>query len=70
VAGADVAGGDLPVALGARDPRYLILMMSATRALEIVGGNWVRVGQVGDHLRDDLAAVILLPSGRMRAWRG
>ncbi|HYE26641.1 MAG TPA: XrtA/PEP-CTERM system histidine kinase PrsK [Allosphingosinicella sp.] len=47
---------------------YLILMMTASRALEVVGGNWVRIGQVGLVFAITLAAVILLPSGRMRAW--
>jgi putative PEP-CTERM system histidine kinase len=47
---------------------YLILMMTASRALEVVGGNWVRIGQVGFVFAITVAAVILLPSGRMRAW--
>jgi putative PEP-CTERM system histidine kinase len=47
---------------------YLILMMTASRALEVLGGNWVRTGQVGLVFAITLAAVILLPSGRMRAW--
>ncbi|HEX2763878.1 MAG TPA: XrtA/PEP-CTERM system histidine kinase PrsK [Allosphingosinicella sp.] len=47
---------------------YLILMMTASRALEIVGGEWVRIGQIGLVFAVTLAAVILLPSGRMRAW--
>jgi putative PEP-CTERM system histidine kinase len=47
---------------------YLVLMMSATRVLEIVGGEWVRIGQVAIIFMMTLAAVILLPSGRMRAW--
>jgi putative PEP-CTERM system histidine kinase len=47
---------------------YLILMMTASRALEVVGGNWVRIGQVGLVFAVTVAAVILLPSGRMRAW--
>ena len=47
---------------------YLILMMTASRALEVVGGNWVRIGQIGLVFAITLAAVILLPSGRMRAW--
>ncbi len=46
---------------------YLILMMSATRLLEFVGGHWVRVGQVGLIFAMTLAALVLLPSGRMRA---
>lgn len=47
---------------------YLILMMTASRTLEVVGGNWVRIGQVGLVFAITVAAVILLPSGRMRAW--
>jgi putative PEP-CTERM system histidine kinase len=47
---------------------YLILMMSATRALEIIGGDWVRIGQIGLVFGMTVAAVILLPSGRLRAW--
>ena len=47
---------------------YLIVMMTATRALETVGGEWVRVGQVAIIFTMTLAAVVLLPSGRMRAW--
>jgi putative PEP-CTERM system histidine kinase len=47
---------------------YLILMMSATRALEIVGGDWVRVGQVGLVFAMTLLALVLLPSNKMRAW--
>jgi putative PEP-CTERM system histidine kinase len=49
---------------------YLILMMSATRAIEIVGGEWVRVAQIGLVSAMTLAAAILLPSGRARAWAG
>ena len=47
---------------------YLIVMMSATRAMEIVGGDWVRVGQIGLIFTMTLAALVLLPSGRARAW--
>ncbi|HEU0134328.1 MAG TPA: XrtA/PEP-CTERM system histidine kinase PrsK [Allosphingosinicella sp.] len=47
---------------------YLILMMTASRALEVAGGDWVRIGQVGLVFAITVAAVILLPSGRMRAW--
>ena len=47
---------------------YLIVMMSATRAIEIVGGEWTRVGQIGLIFAMTLAALILLPSGRARAW--
>jgi len=41
--------------------------MSATRLLEFVGGHWVRVGQIGLIFAMTLAALVLLPSGRMRA---
>jgi putative PEP-CTERM system histidine kinase len=47
---------------------YLILMMSATRAMELAGGDWVRVGQIALIFAMTVAAVILLPSGRARAW--
>jgi putative PEP-CTERM system histidine kinase len=47
---------------------YLVLMMSATRVLEIVGGEWVRIGQVAIIFAMTVAALVLLPSGRMRAW--
>jgi putative PEP-CTERM system histidine kinase len=47
---------------------YLILMMSAARVIEIVGGNWGRVGQIGLVFAMTVLALTLLPSGRMRAW--
>ena len=47
---------------------YLIVMMSATRAMEIVGGDWVRVGQVALIFVMTLVAAVLLPSGKARAW--
>jgi len=47
---------------------YLILMMSATQALALIGGNWVRTGQVGLIFAMTIAATILLPSGKARAW--
>jgi putative PEP-CTERM system histidine kinase len=46
---------------------YLIVMMSATRALEIVGGEWVRGGQIALIFAMTVAALVLLPSGRLRA---
>jgi putative PEP-CTERM system histidine kinase len=49
---------------------YLILMMSATRAMEIAGGEWVRIGQIGFVFAITLAASVLLPSGKARAWLG
>jgi len=47
---------------------YLIAMMLAARAMEIVGGDWARVGQVGIVFVTTLAALVLLPSAKMRAW--
>jgi putative PEP-CTERM system histidine kinase len=49
---------------------YLILMMSATRAMEIAGGEWVRIGQIGLVFAITLGAAVLLPSGKARAWIG
>ena len=47
---------------------YLIVMMSATRAMEFVGGEWVRVAQIALIFAMTIVASILLPSGRARAW--
>jgi putative PEP-CTERM system histidine kinase len=47
---------------------YLIAMMVAARAMEIVGGDWARVGQVGIVFVMTLAALVLLPSAKLRAW--
>lgn len=47
---------------------YLIVMMSAARALEIVGGDWARAAQLGLVAAMTLAALILLPSARARGW--
>jgi putative PEP-CTERM system histidine kinase len=47
---------------------YLILMMSATQALELIGGEWVRIGQIALVFVMTLAALIFLPSGKARAW--
>ena len=47
---------------------YFILMMSATRAMELAGGDWVRIGQIVLIFAMTVAALVLLPSGRARAW--
>jgi putative PEP-CTERM system histidine kinase len=47
---------------------YLIVMMLAARAMEIVGGDWARIGQVGIIFVMTLAALVLLPSAKLRAW--
>jgi len=47
---------------------YLVAMMLAARAMEIVGGDWARIGQVGVIFVMTLAALVLLPSAKLRAW--
>jgi putative PEP-CTERM system histidine kinase len=47
---------------------YLIAMMVAARAMEIVGGDWARIGQVGIVFVMTLGALVLLPSAKLRAW--
>jgi putative PEP-CTERM system histidine kinase len=47
---------------------YIITMMLAARAIEIVGGDWARIGQVAVVLGMTLTALILLPSAKLRAW--
>src|SRR4030095_15312370 len=47
---------------------YLIAMMSASRAMEMVGGNWGRAAQLGLVALMTFAALVLLPSARARAW--
>lgn len=47
---------------------YLIVMMSGSRALEMVGGHWGLVAQFGLIFAMTLGALVLLPSGRARAW--
>jgi hypothetical protein len=48
---AALARRHLPVALVLAILAYLIVMMSATRALEMAGGDWVRIGQIGSWSR-------------------
>ena len=47
---------------------YLLVMMSASRAMEIVGGQWGPTAQLGILLAMSAAALVLLPSARARAW--
>ncbi len=47
---------------------YIIVMMLAARAIEIVGGDWARIGQVAVVLGMTLTALLLLPSAKLRAW--
>lgn len=47
---------------------YIVTMMLAARAIEIVGGDWARIGQVVVVLGMTLAALLILPSAKLRAW--
>ena len=47
---------------------YLIVMMSASRALEIAGGDWSQVALLGLIVVMTVATVVVLPSSRARAW--
>ena len=47
---------------------YLIVMMSASRLMEIVGGEWGRVAQLGIVVVMTGAALVVLPSARARGW--
>jgi hypothetical protein len=47
---------------------YLLLMMSATRIFEMIGGEWTRIGQLGLVFATSIVALILLPSSKARAW--
>ncbi len=47
---------------------YLIVMMAGAQALEAIGGNWGRAAEFGILAVMTLAALLLLPSPRARAW--
>lgn len=47
---------------------YLIVMMSASRAMEIAGGDWGRIAQLGLLAAMTGAALAVLPSPKARAW--
>lgn len=47
---------------------YLVVMLSATRALEMAGGDWTALAQLGLILAMTLAALVFVPSPRARAW--
>ena len=47
---------------------YLIVMMSASRAMEIAGGDWSEVAQLGLIVVMTVATLVVLPSSRARAW--
>jgi putative PEP-CTERM system histidine kinase len=47
---------------------YLIVMMAGAQALEAIGGNWGRAAEFGILAVMTLAALLVLPSPRARAW--
>ena len=47
---------------------YLIVMMSASRAVELAGGDWVRIAEVALLVAMSAAALVLLPSAKARRW--
>ena len=47
---------------------YLIVMMSASRAVELAGGDWVWVAQIALLVVMSVAAAILLASAKSRGW--
>jgi putative PEP-CTERM system histidine kinase len=47
---------------------YLIIMIWATRAMALVGADWVRLLQAGFIFVVTLAVVLLLPSKKVRGW--
>lgn len=47
---------------------YLICMAIATRAIEAVGGTRAEIGQITVVFGMSVVALVLLPSGRLRAW--
>lgn len=47
---------------------YLIAMVAITSLLELVGGERARIVQIGFVFAASVAALVLLPSGKFRAW--
>ena len=47
---------------------YLIAMVIVTRAVELIGGDYTRMAQVTILFGMAVTALLLFPSGRMRAW--
>lgn len=47
---------------------YLAVMVAVTSALELIGGEFVRAGQVAFVFGASVAALVLLPSKTFRAW--
>ena len=47
---------------------YLLMMVVIATALQIVGGDYARLAQISFLFGTSIAALLLLPSGRFRAW--
>lgn len=47
---------------------YLILMVAIATALQIIGGDYAKLAQISFIFGTLIAALLLLPSGRFRAW--
>lgn len=47
---------------------YLLMMVIIATALEIIGGDYARLAQISFIFGTSIAALLLLPSGKFRAW--
>jgi len=47
---------------------YLLMMIIIASALEIIGGDYARLAQISFLFAASIAALLLLPSGKFRAW--
>lgn len=47
---------------------YLVVMMSASRAVELAGGNWLDIAQLTLLVTMSAGALVLLPSAKARRW--
>lgn len=47
---------------------YLLMMIIIATALEIIGGDYARLAQISFLFGTSVAALVLLPSGKFRAW--
>ena len=47
---------------------YLLLMVVIAAALQIIGGSYARLAQISFLFGTSIGALLLLPSGRFRAW--
>ncbi|GAA0470657.1 PEP-CTERM system histidine kinase PrsK [Parasphingorhabdus litoris] len=47
---------------------YLLMMVIIATALEIIGGDYARLAQISFLFGTSVAALVLLPSGKFRAW--